>query len=325
MKNMAGCMDSVGHERKKRLLSGKEKKMTTLFQDVMLEKVTERVGGNCEIRIRKIGKNNGIEKTAIEAVKPGNNSGTLIYLEDFYREDITESEMDRAADQIAETCCTELPIDKGSVVKNVTFWEYAKPRLVFRLVNAEWNAEHLEGHPHREFLDFAVVYHILLSGYDSEQFMTTAVTQDLLHQWGVSEDELYKTAYDNMKEHFPEICQPLSDVLGILDPSEEEKPECELYLLSMGKMLYGAAALIYGEALRNLADRLESDIYILPSSIHEVLLLPAEERQDEDSLLYMVRSINRTQVRRQEWLSDNIYRYHRKNGSISVIRQAEAA
>jgi len=297
--------------------------MNTVFEEMMVEKVMERVGGGCEIRIRKIGKNNGVSKTAIESVKDGDNVGTLVYLDDLFREGLSEKEVDMMADEIAATCRNERPVEPASVVRNIMNWEYAKNHLVMRIVNAEWNAENLQGIPHRNYLDLAIVYHIMLSDFDSPGSMTSPVTGNMFFEWGISEDQLYEAAMENMKKNLPETFQSMASILGIKEDADMDSP---LYVLSNSGGAYGAAALLYGEALKQMADRTGSDIYILPSSIHEVLLLPANHAAVcEKDMLDMVRTINRTQVERQDWLSDNIYLFHRKTGSISVISQAAAA
>ena len=297
--------------------------MDTVFEEMMVEKVTERVGEECEIRIRKVGKNNGVSRTAIESVKGDDNMGTLVYLDDFFREGLSEEEVDMMADEIATACKSEKLVDPASVVKSVMNWEYAKKHLVMRIVNAGWNAENLQGIPHRDFLDLAIVYHVMISDFDSSSTMTSPVNGNMIFEWGVSENELYEAAMENMKKNLPETFQSMASILGFKEDPDMGSP---LYVLSNSGGVYGATALLYGEALKKMAERTGSDIYILPSSIHEVLLLPANhETVCEKDLLDMVWTINRTQVERQDWLSDNIYRYCRASGHISVISQAEAA
>lgn len=296
--------------------------MNTIIEEMLVNKVEERVGDGYSVRIRDVGKNNGVSRTAMEFTERGDCMGTLVYLDEIFSEEPSEADVDRIADQIAEIGCQEKPVDQAGVKKFLN-WDYARSRLVVRLVNAKWNSESLKGIPHRDFLDLEVTYSLLLNDYEESGMITASVTDQMFRLWGVSEEELYMTALENMRKRLPESCRSIASVIGI----EEDENEAPLYVLSNSGGAHGAAALLYSDAPRKMAERNDCDVYILPSSVHEVLLLPANnlEGRNEAEMLAMVRTINRTQVERQDWLSDNIYRYCRTSGEIAVISQAEAA
>ncbi len=89
-----------------------------------------------------------------------------------------------------------------------------------------------------------------------------------------------------------------------------------LYVLNNNSGVYGASAILYKDVLKNFADSLKKDLVIFPASIHEVLLVPYEERMDTKSLKEMVSAINRQEVVESDVLSDNIYVYKRESNSV---------
>jgi hypothetical protein len=102
----------------------------------------------------------------------------------------------------------------------------------------------------------------------------------------------------------PPVLHALSDVLGVLLPDDEE----DLYLLTNESALYGAAVILYPGILQEAADYMESDFFVLPSSVHEVILLP-DNGEEPESLLQIVSDINHTQVEEEEILIDAVYKY----------------
>ena len=91
-----------------------------------------------------------------------------------------------------------------------------------------------------------------------------------------------------------------------------------MYVLSNKSKLNGSGCLFYHNLLHNLCEKLECDLYILPSSIHEVILIPAYDHDSYDELTSMVKEVNSTQLSKEEILSDHVYFYSRETGQISM-------
>jgi len=117
----------------------------------------------------------------------------------------------------------------------------------------------------------------------------------------------------------------MSDVLielmvGV--PCNSMKEEFEymvpMYVLSNKSKLNGSGCIFYHNLLHNLCEKLECDLYILPSSIHEVILIPAYDHDSYDELTSMVKEVNSTQLSKEEILSDHVYFYSRETGQISM-------
>ncbi len=206
-------------------------------------------------------------------------------------------------------------------------WGRICDRLEFRLVNVEKNSSLLKEVPHRCINDLAVVYHIVLNDDDDNLFAAT-INNGVMEALGVTEKELYDTALANTMKVDPPVFEKLTDLMKecagddemtkeIIDRSEEDS-HCGLYALTNKSRMCGAGAMIYPHALELVAELMNSDLLILPSSIHEVLLMPYEEGMDLAPIQEMVREINRDVVDDKDFLSDALYVYRLNTDTIEI-------
>ena len=127
--------------------------------------------------------------------------------------------------------------------------------------------------------------------------MTVRITNDLMNHYGISEPQLYETAMENSQRLQKVTCRPMGEVIGDLlgtenEPAFDEGP-ARLYVLSNESIRFGAAALFYPGVIEKIGKSIPEGFYVLPSSIHEVLILP--KNQGEKAMLEtMVREINET-------------------------------
>ena len=94
--------------------------------------------------------------------------------------------------------------------------------------------------------------------------------------------------------------------------------DCNMYVLTSKDSIFGAISMFYPNGLKELAKELGSDLYILPSSIHDVIVLPAQEEIDADMLKDMVHRVNKDYVDVEELLSDSVYYYKKESDSLSI-------
>ena len=164
--------------------------------------------------------------------------------------------------------------------------------------------------PHRRFLDLAVTYCCAFKTPWGDN-ANIVVTNDHLKYWDKKEEELYSLALKNTPENFGGKIEPLLDALKkmakIKDLDEFETQE--MYICSNMEYFYGASTLLYEGFLKKFAGELGCSLIILPSSVHEVILLPESNDLDYSGLEELVGYVNRTEVSPNEILSDNIYKY----------------
>ncbi len=202
-------------------------------------------------------------------------------------------------------------------------WDTAKERLCMSFINRKWHEKELDKLAYRSFLDLAVVYHVRLGKTEEGQTMMVKVTDQLLKVWGIAEDTLYEAATEAMKKNDPALAKSLKEMIG-LPGGEADDGSCPLTVLTTESTVLGAAALLYSGIVEKMAKEQKSDILVLPSSVHEVLLLPYEEKPGTVmDLLELVHSVNASTVSEPDRLSDNIYHYHWQEDQYSLICREE--
>lgn len=264
------------------------------------------------VRIQKVTKNNGTVKEAIVIHQKGDSVSPTIYLRDFYCENLNGKDLDVIASEIVRIC------EKG---RGSISFDYdacrsflgVKDRVLCKLINAKRNKELLKKCPHRRILDLALVYYC--AEYDSDGcFGSWVINDGIFDEWNVSEDELYRTSLKNLKHMLEPCIETISDVVKGFMPEEmyEEfeipMDDMKMYVLSNQSRIFGATSIMCGSVLRKFGEE-HGDFYILPSSIHEVILLPKDEVCDPGRLEPMVKEVNMNEVRPEEYLSDRVYRY----------------
>lgn len=207
-------------------------------------------------------------------------------------------------------------------------FETAKDNIVMVLVNTEQNKELLENTPHREFQDLSIIYRWIVDK-DVDGIQSSIVNSGLAEKLGMNEEALYQAAVVNTKNLFPPTIKSMNDVIrdmfkadGMSDEFADmmigEIPEEQtMWVISNNRSIHGAASMLYEEGLHNLAERLETDLYIMPSSIHEVIAVSAN-MGDPNELAQMVNEINMDQVDLEERLSNQVYHYDKDLRKLSL-------
>ena len=206
--------------------------------------------------------------------------------------------------------------------------ESAKDNIVFQLVNTEQNKALLEDAPNRAFQDLSIIYRWVVKVEDSG-IQSTVVHNSLAKQLGMSEDEMFKAAVENTRRIFPPRIRNMNDVIKDMFmkdgmPPEiaemmigEISPEQSMYVISNEQGINGAISMLYEDKLHALAEDLETDLYIMPSSVHEVIAV-SSNMGDPNELAQMVAEINMDQVSLEERLSNQVYHYDKDLRKLSL-------
>ena len=248
-----------------------------------------------------------------------------IYINDMYDHytfcnDLQEA-IQSGADRMVEAFerCPEVPA--------IGFAE-AKDNIVFQLVNTEQNREMLAEVPHREFQDLSIIYRWVVK-VDAEGIQSTVVKNGLAEQLGVNEEQLFKLAAENTRRIFPPCIKSMNEVLlemfekdgmprEIAEMMLGEMPtDRMMYVISNDRGINGAISMLYEDKLHSLAMELENDLYILPSSVHEVIAVSVDMGEPYE-LAQMVSEINMDQVALEERLSNQVYHYDKDLRKVSL-------
>lgn len=309
------------------------------------EKVKEGVSNrlHMEVKVESVPRNNGIVLTGLIILDTKTNTSPTIYLNDFYKEYQTDDAYREIEDIVKDVCVVfnRSRFDNSIDLSDFLNFETAKKNITFKLINYSENAERLEQMPHRKILDLAVVYNYLVQEPPFNGRAFIQIRNEHMEEWGITEEELYRTASFNTPGLLRLEISNIEDImLGLLKKAvrgecdkntpmlklciqmilEEglvgDREKIPMYVMTNSNILYGAAVMLYPDSVKAFAEKMKSDLYILPSSVHEVILVKAEG--EADCLKRMVREINRKQVEVEERLSDNVYIYRRDTGTIEM-------
>lgn len=206
--------------------------------------------------------------------------------------------------------------------------ENARDRVVMMLINTVQNQELLETIPHREFRDLSIVY-CLAADIDENGIQSVMIGNELAECLGMDEHALYIAAVENTNRLFPSVTRSMNDVIKdmfVADGMPEEIADMMIGKIPADKMMYvitndrginGAVSMLYENELHTLAEHLETDLYILPSSLHEVIAVSAD-MGDPYELAQMVAEINMGVVDLADRLSNQVYHYDKDLRKITM-------
>lgn len=297
-----------------------EKEMKEEIMDRIAEAVRERMGTGYDISFRKSRKNNGLTLQGINIRKHGEMVSPVIYIDNLL-EGIMQhgADIQDAADEILRIYTRSRDDGKLADAVRSLDRETILERTVYRLVGKERNMDMLADVLYKELLDLGVIYVAVL---DEDEDGTTGfmLTDYICRYYGIDWEELDRAARRNTETGgFRTV--PMSSIIeewtGI--PEDEiAKNTAPMYICSNTARHFGAAIMLYTGYMDRLACKLGSDLYILPSSVHEVIAVPAG-RYGPRELRGMVREINAGgQIAEDEILSDSVYIYSLKEGTLRI-------
>lgn len=199
-------------------------------------------------------------------------------------------------------------------VSSITDYEQMKSKLFVEVVGAERNAAMLEKLPHVQVEDMAMVYRIQIAEQGGE-IATTLVTNQLMAEMGVTPDQLYQDALANSAEMRPVKVQKLSEMLAEMMEMPVEIVEAStppLLVVTTEDKIKGASALFYPDVMDQISKEFGGDFFVLPSSIHEVLVMPDSRGIGAEELKDMVTYINGDVVDPADVLTDQVYHFDAK-------------
>jgi len=190
--------------------------------------------------------------------------------------------------------------------------EYAKEHLHYRLLSRDKNPEIYETSPCQEFNDLILVPYIDIES-TPEMSSSARVTYANMSAMGLTEEKVKEAATRNMIPVVKTMNEVMREIMSkdgmddefidlLMGPNEESK----MYVCTNGEKNYGAACIFFGNTMEKLSDELGDSLYLLPSSVHECLIIPASTMSYDDALK-MVTDVNRETVSEEDFLSDNVY------------------
>lgn len=287
-----------------------------------MEEFAEAVRAEFEKRIeksvivQKLNKNNGIVLYGLTVLEDEINISATIYFEPYY-EVYEDTGMEYILDRL-ERVYEENKPEQSFDISKILDYESIKENLRAKLINYELNRKFLKEVPHRRFLDLAIVAYISLEMEEEiEGNATITVKNNLQQNWKVDTEKLIDTALENIKGDV--VVADMSEYVDMSLFGDTEKL-FDIYVITNRLKLHGAVAMLQKDRLKQFSEELKKEtLTILPSSIHECLIINAEdEPKDIDELREMVKEVNETVVSDQDILSNNVYIYNRTTDKITI-------
>ncbi len=300
------------------------------FINEIKERLEKRFGNDYKVIIEQALRNNSCMVYSFVIVEKVPDrypcASPVINAEELYDGYRKGKSIDNIVDMIVNIYNSYIKTDCLDDVNNINS-ENAEKYIFYRLVNYEMNRELLDSIPHICFLDLAVTFYYLYS-FGDEMIQSMRIDNELMKKWQYSLEQLKKIADKNTPVLFPDRIDAMRDIIEsgtgrrLEDIMSEEEIErrMDMYVLTNDKSINGATVLLYSDRIRELAELYDSDIVILPSSIHEVILLPLKKREDAVLLQGLVENVNREHVAKEDVLSDNVYIYNRQSNEIEIIK-----
>lgn len=285
------------------------------FKKQLMQDIPDQINSDAKIIVAE----NNVDKLQNESYqgivvrKEGEQIGVTLNVSALYehmdRNDISYDEMLSRATDIVEQGFEQSPeID----IASLSNYEAMKEKLIVQVVPTAENADMLANIPHHEMEDMSVVYRLNMGSSDNGR-ATVLVTNAMMDSYGITVEQLHQDALEFAPMNEPAVIQSMAEVLmEMMGPEMGEMlppEEMPMYVASVPDRVQGAGILAYPDFMEQAKERLGGDFYVLPSSVHECILLADSGDMDRTQLEAMVKEVNETQVEPSERLSDKVYHY----------------
>lgn len=309
------------------------------FVQYMRKESEKKLG--LEVRTVDTVKNNGLKLTGLVFEDNGTNAYVTLYLNNMFDQYQRGVELSKLVDTICEQY-EQSRVTYSLDLSDFLDYEKAQKKIAFKLVNYNQNRDMLKNMPHRRVLDLAIVYYYVVDNAPFNGRGSIKIDNSHLEEWGITEEQLYKNAMETTPVLLPASIVPISECMKdmvyrsircaqnkneqlskllmmlLLSEELENENSISMYVIKNQLCLNGAGCILYENVLKGFAETMGDDLYILPSSIHETIVIPVSDNQVPEFLREMVREINHNNVVVEERLADNVYIYKRSTDTIEI-------
>ncbi len=288
------------------------------FSDALFRELQTIAADNQEIERITVPKNNGVMREALSLRFDGEEYAAVLYLDALYTQFCKE---DVSVHEFAETLLSTrfpAPWRDYDLLTDFSDFNAVRDRVFLRLISTERNLEFLKHAPARPFMDLSLTCCMILneSPYHTMEEATGCIriTNDFLTEWDIDEETLFTAARENtLRKERPSLVS-MRQIFTL--PSDADVPE--MYILSNHSKRYGATVMTYEGVMEKIAEKLGGDFVLLPSCVHEMIVVSADEICCHADILKMIREINAQEVDPEEVLSDSYYRYLRSENRLML-------
>lgn len=303
------------------------------FKQELIKRIKRKLGEGHNVEIQKFYKINTPIQEGVTITKGQETSSFVSNIEPEFKKYKETEDMEYVVVTLLERYNNQWGNRKLNMVA-VQDWNYANRFVKRCIINKERNKALLDSIPYKEFLDLVIIYYLELH-IESIGDVDCKIDNKLIELWGITSNQLDETATENEKLYAPFYLEPLDSIIREFSISSDmsdmqahtdvgaEALECrcpkgisQVYILSNKKRNRAAVGIVNVEILRDHANRWDSDLYILLSSIHEAIIISSREVKNIESLIKMLSAFNETCIEKQDFLSDDIYVFSREKEEV---------
>lgn len=320
-----------------------------VFSEEVKKHIRDLAGEEYEIRESEVLKSNGLLLHGISIRKKTDSVAPTFYLEFLFRQYGEEGATLEAAESVMKIC-RETILPRAEHLKQFQSYEVVKPLLSFQLLNEEMNQQMLREMPGEKVLDLALVLYAEVPDFTRDEAIVR-IRREYLKHWNVTEEQLLADAKENAPLLQPPVVIAMTDIMEEItgQSSAPDLPEdsenwlenfrtmarnaaarateeklrfadmAPVLVLTNRKRHMGAGVMLYPGLLSVLREELGMDFYILPSSVHEVIIIGDDKKENSDELHKMVCEINHTELLQEDFLADSLYYYSEDVGEITLL------
>ena len=299
------------------------------FTEDIKEKLYEMGYGDVDVKINNIKKVNR-DYEAMNVVPEGGVMGVSFNLEEIFTKFEQSGDYDSVLKNTTSFVANGIDSAPKTDIDNLLNYEEMKNKLSIEVISAEANKELLLNIPHDRIEDLAAVYRFVLKS-ESTGKASILVSNEMMQKMGITHEQLKNDALYNAPIIRPAVIKGMNEVIKELMGKEAYElangtgnVEESVYVATVPDKDSGAGVLSYQNFMDQAAERVGGDFFILPSSIHEILIVKDGGEMKAELLRNMVQQINRTELMPEDKLSDNVYHYDSKEHIFELAEKFEA-
>ena len=282
------------------------------FLDEMVDKlqvVQNPFSSQFRVNVKDVEKANGMSYRGIEVSDQQVGMGVTINMDKHYKMYLGGKSVDEIADLVQQQAADAFERRPDVDMSRLKDYESLCSNVMMEAVSREKNAEYLQNIPHFDMADLSIIYRLNVGRDRNHDIGVVTVDNQLLNSMGISQDQFQKDVFEQALAGEPPILKSLAEVMDMTFMGDDSEPEGGLFLATNRDALYGASVIAIPGFLDQAAEKLGGSFYILPSSVHEVLLLRNDVEVDVQEMESVVQEINAAIVTPEEQLSDRVYHY----------------
>lgn len=284
------------------------------FTKELVDIISRRLGEWYLVDTRGVTKNNNTNLQVISIQAKDKDAAILIYVDELFNQFYRGRCIYDIVDEILDLCHSKYPRYDSSIVDNLL---HMLDKIYCKFINTEANAMFLYDTPHKEWNDLSIVYYFYL-GRDGDRHQTITISNKFLKLLGLSLEELDHLAMTNTKRDLYPHIKDIGTLFREVNGCDMEGP-CSMHIVTNSLKISGAIGVLFKECLADFARRMNAThLWVIPSSIHEMLLLVDDGTMDSRFLRQMIHDVNVEKVAPEEVLSWNCYFYDSRHNTITV-------